>query len=58
MDLRRAGRLLLDFLLPLYSLDSTPERRHYCQSLPMKRIAKLLAAIFFTLSGVGFRGSY
>lgn len=54
MTVRRAGRLLLEFLFPLYSLASTPERKRYWRGLSLRRSAKLLVAVFFILCGVAF----
>jgi serine phosphatase RsbU (regulator of sigma subunit) len=54
MTMRRAGRLLLEFLVPLYGIASTPERRRYWRSLPLLSTAKLLSAVFFVLAGVAF----
>ena len=54
MTLRRTGRLLLELLFPLYVIASTPERKRYWRSLPLRRSAKLLGAVFFVLSGVAF----
>lgn len=54
MNIRRAGRLLLDLLFPLYTLASTPERRRYWRDIPVRRTAKLFAAVFFILFGVAF----
>jgi len=51
---RHTVRSLLDFLLPLYSITSTPERSRYWRAMPIRRSAKLLVAVFFTLSGVAF----
>jgi hypothetical protein len=54
MNIRRAGRLLLELLYPLYGLASTPQRRRYWRNLPIRRAAKLFGAVFFFLSGVAF----
>jgi serine phosphatase RsbU (regulator of sigma subunit) len=50
----RAVRLLLELLYPLYGFASTPERRRYWRDLPLKRAAKLFAAIFLVLAGIPF----
>lgn len=54
MNIRGAGRWLLEIALPWYGVASTPERRRYWKNLPLWRSAKLLAAVFFILSGIGF----
>jgi hypothetical protein len=54
MSLRRAGQWLLDLLFPLYTIASTPERRHYWRTLPIWRAAKLFAAVFFVPFSVVF----
>jgi hypothetical protein len=42
--MRRAGRLLLEFLVPLYGIASTPERRRYWRSLPFEPLHRGNAA--------------
>src|ERR1700719_3024308 len=54
---KTAGRLaqwLLELVYPLYGFASTPERRRYWRALPLRRAAKLFAAVFFVLAGVPF----
>ena len=50
----RVARWLLELVYPLYGFASTPERRRYWRALPLRRAAKLFAAIFFVLAGVPF----
>jgi len=50
----RAGRWLIELAYPLYGFASTPERRRYWRGLPLRRTAKLFAAVFFVLAGVPF----
>lgn len=50
----RAARSLLELAYPLYGFASTPERRRYWRDLPLRRAAKLFAAVFFVLAGVPF----
>jgi len=50
----RAARWLLELAYPLYGFASTPERRRYWRALPLRRAAKLFAAVFFVLAGVPF----
>lgn len=50
----RAGRWFLELLHPLYGFASTPERRRYWRALPLRRAAKLFAAVFFVLAGIPF----
>ena len=50
----RAARWLLEFVYPLYGFASTLERRRYWRALPLRRAAKLFAAVFFVLAGVPF----
>lgn len=54
MNIKGAGRVLLEIALPWYGVASTPERRRYWKNLPLRRSAKLLAAVFFILSGIAF----
>lgn len=54
MNIRGTGRVLLEIALPWYGVASTPERRRYWKNLPLRRSAKLLAAVFFILSGIAF----
>jgi Stage II sporulation protein E (SpoIIE) len=50
----RFARWLLELVYPLYGFASTPERRRYWRALPLRRAAKLFAAVFFVLAGVPF----
>jgi hypothetical protein len=50
----RVARWLLELVYPLYGFASTPERRRYWRALPLRRAAKLFAAVFFVLAGVPF----
>ena len=50
----RVARWLLELVYPLYGFASTPERRRYWRDLPLRRAAKLFAAVFFVLAGVPF----
>jgi serine phosphatase RsbU (regulator of sigma subunit) len=50
----RAARWLIELAYPLYGFASTPERRRYWRDLPLRRAAKLFAAVFFVLAGVPF----
>jgi hypothetical protein len=50
----RAARWLIELAYPLYGFVSTPERRRYWRDLPLRRDAKLFAAVFFVLAGVPF----
>jgi serine phosphatase RsbU (regulator of sigma subunit) len=50
----RAARSLIEVAYPLYGFASTPERRRYWRNLPLRRGAKLFAAVFFVLAGVPF----
>ena len=50
----RVARWLLELAYPLYGFASTPERRRYWRDLPLRRAAKLFAAVFFVLAGVPF----
>lgn len=50
----RATRWLIELAYPLYGFASTPERRRYWRDLPLRRAAKLFAAVFFVLAGVPF----
>jgi serine phosphatase RsbU (regulator of sigma subunit) len=50
----RFARRLLELVYPLYGFASTPERRRYWRDLPLRRAAKLFAAVFFVLAGVPF----
>jgi hypothetical protein len=50
----RAASWLLELVYPLYGFASTPERRRYWRDLPLRRAAKLFAAVFFVLAGVPF----
>jgi hypothetical protein len=52
--LTRAARWLIELAYPLYGFASTPERRRYWRDLPLRRAAKLFAAVFFVLAGVPF----
>jgi len=50
----RVARWLIELAYPLYGFASTPERRRYWRDLPLRRAAKLFAAVFFVLAGVPF----
>lgn len=50
----RVARWLLELVYPLCGFASTPERRRYWRALPLRRAAKLFAAVFFVLAGVPF----
>jgi Stage II sporulation protein E (SpoIIE) len=50
----RLAQWLLELVYPLYGFASTPERRRYWRALPLRRAAKLFAAVFFVLAGVPF----
>jgi serine phosphatase RsbU (regulator of sigma subunit) len=50
----RVGRWLLELLYPLYGFASTQERRRYWRDLPLRRAAKLFAALFLVLAGIPF----
>jgi hypothetical protein len=52
--LGRVARWLIELAYLLYGFASTPERRRYWRDLPLRRAAKLFAAVFFVLAGVPF----
>src|ERR1700719_1705577 len=53
-SITRVARWLLELAYPLYGFASTPGRRRYWRDLPLRRAAKLFAAVFFVLAGVPF----